>query len=31
MKRGVLSEDAVYNLLWDRDKLLRRMKELGRD
>lgn len=31
LKRGVLSEDAVYNLLWDRDKLLRRMKELGRD
>lgn len=31
LRRGVLSEDAVYDLLTDRDELLRRMKELGRD
>lgn len=31
LRRGVLSEDAVYDLLTDRNNLLRRMKELGRD
>ena len=31
MKRGVLSEDAVYDLLTDRDRLLERIKELGKD
>lgn len=30
LKRGVLSEDAVYNLLADRNNLLERMKELGK-
>lgn len=31
LKRGVLSEDAVYDLLSDRDRLRLRMTELGRD
>lgn len=31
LKRGVLSEDAVYDLLTDRNDLLKRMKELGKD
>lgn len=30
LKRGVLSEDAVYDLLSDRDRLRLRMTELGR-
>ena len=28
LKRGVLSEDALYDLLTDRDALLRRMRDL---
>lgn len=31
LRRGVLSEDAVYDLLTDRNRLLERIKELGRD
>ncbi|MDE6455747.1 MAG: DUF4298 domain-containing protein [Dysosmobacter sp.] len=31
LRRGVLSEDAVYSLLGDRDVLLKRIKELGKD
>ena len=31
LKRGVLSEDAVYDLLTDRDRLRGRLEELGRD
>lgn len=31
LRRGVLSEDAVYDLLTDRDRLLVRMRELGKD
>ncbi len=31
LKRGVLSEDAVYDLLADHDRLRGRMKELGKD
>lgn len=31
LRRGVLSEDAVYDLLTDRNGLLKRMKELGKD
>lgn len=31
LRRGVLSEDAVYSLLGDRDFLLKRIKELGKD
>lgn len=31
LRRGVLSEDAVYNLLGDWDDLRERMKELGKD
>ena len=30
LRRGVLSEDAVYDLLTDRNGLLKRMKELGK-
>nr|WP_325212114.1 DUF4298 domain-containing protein [uncultured Oscillibacter sp.] len=30
LRRGVLSEDAVYNLLWDCGKLRKRMEELGK-
>ncbi len=30
LRRGVLSEDAVYNLLIDQDCLLERIKELGK-
>lgn len=30
LKRGVLSEDAVYNLLTDWDRLRKRMAELGK-
>ena len=30
LRRGVLSEDAVYDLLTDRNRLLARMKELGK-
>ena len=29
LRRGVLSEDAVYDLLTDHDRLLKRMKKLG--
>lgn len=29
LKRGVLSEDAVYDLLTDNARLLERMRELG--
>lgn len=29
LRRGVLSEDAVYDLLTDRNALLKRMKKLG--
>ena len=31
LRRGVLSEDAVYDLLTDRNRLLKRIKELGKD
>lgn len=31
LRRGVLSEDAVYNLLADWNDLRKRMKELGKD
>ena len=31
LKRGVLSEDAVYDLLSDHDRIRRRMGELGMD
>lgn len=31
LRRGVLSEDAVYDLLTDHDRLLKRMKKLGED
>lgn len=30
LRRGVLSEDAVYDLLTDRNCLLERMRELGK-
>lgn len=30
LKRGVLSEDAVYDLLTDHDRVVRRLRELGR-
>lgn len=29
LKRGVLSEDAVYHLLTDNDRLLKRLRELS--
>lgn len=29
LKRGVLSEDAVYDLLTDHDRIRQRMRELG--
>ena len=31
LRRGVLSEDAVYDLLTDHSCLLKRMKKLGKD
>ena len=31
LKRGVLSEDAVYNLLTDNGRLLKRLRALGKD
>ena len=31
LRRGVLSEDAVYNLLTDQFYLLERIQELGKD
>lgn len=31
LKRGVLSEDAVYDLLSDHNRLRERMEKLGRD
>lgn len=28
LRRGVLSEDAVYDLLWDNDRLRKRLREM---